>query len=138
MLSIKYITSVFAFAALASAAPTEVQTRSELATPVVTVCTGSLNPRAGCVDIPVIASSCVNFLGGNSFLNDEVSNAQIPAGITCTFFANFGCLSITDFDVALLTGGLTGNVYNLFNVPGISGPLNFNDMTSSFICSPLF
>ncbi|KAF9468209.1 hypothetical protein BDZ94DRAFT_851879 [Collybia nuda] len=131
MLSFKSIVSALAFTALVSAAPTSLEADTELANPFVTVCTGSLNPRAGCADITISTGTCVNFINGFSFLNHEVSNAQIPIGFTCTFFANFNCQSVSDFDSVFLQGG----IWNLFNVPGINGNVNFNDQTSSYQCS---
>jgi hypothetical protein len=32
---------------------------------------------------------------------------------------------------------LTQGTWNFFSVPGLSGITNFNDLTSSFSCSPL-
>ncbi|KAF9013812.1 hypothetical protein BDZ89DRAFT_1142446 [Hymenopellis radicata] len=117
----------FALAAVAAAAP--------LAPATVTVCSGSLNPPNGCVTVPVVSDSCVNLTGGLSFLNKEISNAQVPGGFVCTFFEDFGCLNggQNEHDVAVLTGGS----WAFSHVQGISGTQNFNDLTSSFSCSPV-
>ncbi|KAF8910229.1 hypothetical protein CPB85DRAFT_1305768 [Mucidula mucida] len=73
--------------------------------------------------------------GGLSFLNKEISNAQVPGGFVCTFFEDFGCLNggVNDHDVAVLTGG----AWKFFHVQGIAGTQSFNDLTSSFTCSPV-
>jgi hypothetical protein len=54
-------------------------------TPVtVTVCTGG--PGVGCASIPTVSDSCVNLVGGLSFLNKEITTATVPGGFVCTFF----------------------------------------------------
>ncbi|KAJ6470436.1 hypothetical protein C8R45DRAFT_875215, partial [Mycena sanguinolenta] len=105
------------------------------ASATIEVCTGSLNPASGCVTVPVVSDSCVNLTGGLSFLNKEISSALIPNGFICTDFA---CISsgtgnsATNSEVVL-----QGGSWNFFSVPGLSGTENFNDLTSSFTCSPL-
>ncbi|KIK69029.1 hypothetical protein GYMLUDRAFT_80405 [Collybiopsis luxurians FD-317 M1] len=122
----KYTLIAFAFAAAASAAP--------LAPATITVCTGSLNPPAGCVTIPVVSDACTDFTGGLSFLNEEVGSVQVPDGFVCSFYEEFGCLAGAHaLDVVVLTGGS----WNMFDVPGENGPQNFNDLASSFTCSPV-
>ncbi|KAF9468210.1 hypothetical protein BDZ94DRAFT_1304921 [Collybia nuda] len=134
MLSLKAIFSVLAFSALASAAPTELQIKSQFISPLVTVCIGSLDPRDRCIDIAITSTGCINFIGGFSGLNDEVSNGQVPLGFVCTFFANFGCLSLQDDDALVLPGGK----YSFFKgAPGPDGTFDFNDMISSISCSPV-
>ncbi|KAJ6622976.1 hypothetical protein B0H10DRAFT_1944280 [Mycena sp. CBHHK59/15] len=93
------------------------------------------SPPSGCVIIPVVSDTCINFTGGLSFLNKEVSNVQVPGGFVCTFFEDFGCLNggVNGHDVAVLTGG----TWDMFRVQGISGTQNFNDLTSSISCSPV-
>ncbi|KAJ7122162.1 hypothetical protein C8R44DRAFT_876471 [Mycena epipterygia] len=132
MFSAKFVLAALAFVALSSAAPVG---PTPLLAPTITVCTGSISPRNGCVDIPVVSESCINFTGGLTFLNKEVSHAQVPGGFVCTFFEDFGCINGGDNvdDVAVLTGG----TYTMFNVQGINGAQNFNDLTSSISCSPL-
>ncbi|KAF9463383.1 hypothetical protein BDZ94DRAFT_1308895 [Collybia nuda] len=134
MFSLKSITSILALATLISAAPTNLNTDVQLIPPFATFCTGSISPRSGCADIPVVADTCVSFTGGLTFLNDEVSSGQIPVGFACTVFDGFGCFSSTGSDTVFLQGG----TYSFFNVPGVSGPVNFNDKASSFSCSPIF
>ncbi|KIK54477.1 hypothetical protein GYMLUDRAFT_63085 [Collybiopsis luxurians FD-317 M1] len=122
----KHILIAFAFAAVASAAP--------LIPATVTACTGSINPPNGCVTIPVVSDSCINFTGGLSFLNKEVSNVQVPGGFICSFYEDFGCLGDQNSDDVVV---LTGGTWSMFNVQGVKGPLNFNDLASSFTCSPI-
>ncbi|KAF8981150.1 hypothetical protein BDQ17DRAFT_1263243, partial [Cyathus striatus] len=98
--------------------------------PTVEVCTGSINPQNGCVTIPVVSEQCVDFTGGLTFLDKQVSNAEIPDGFVCVAT---DCKSVTQGDSVVLNGG----TWNFFNVPGANGQTNFNDMTSSFICSAL-
>ncbi|KAF7340870.1 hypothetical protein MSAN_02116500 [Mycena sanguinolenta] len=112
--------------------------RSADASPSVEVCTGSLSPANGCVTIPVVSDECVDLNGGLSFLNKEISNALVPDGFICTFFEDFGCIasgtgnSGSDSEVIL-----QGGSWDFFEVPGLSGTEDFNDLTSSFTCSPL-
>ncbi|KAJ7476003.1 hypothetical protein FB451DRAFT_1557824 [Mycena latifolia] len=149
MFSAKIILTALAFVAVSSATPaltaavvataavmpTAAAMPTPLAAPTITTCSGSLNPPNGCVTIPVVSDQCINFTGGLSFLNKEVSNAEVPAGFVCTFFEDFGCLNggVNDHDVAILTGG----TWDMFNVHGIASNQNFNDLTSSISCSPV-
>ncbi|KAJ7762891.1 hypothetical protein B0H16DRAFT_1528077 [Mycena metata] len=128
MLSTKAILIAFTLVAVSSAAPAK---PAPLASPTITVCT-EVNPTNGCVTLPVVSDSCINLTGGLSFLNKAISDATVPDGFICTFFQDFGCLS-TGGDVAVLQSG----TYNMFDVVGISGTENFNDLTSSHTCSPL-
>ncbi|KAJ6548908.1 hypothetical protein B0H19DRAFT_1074768 [Mycena capillaripes] len=104
----------------------------------VEVCSGSVNPANGCVTVPVVSDSCNDLTGGLSFLNKEISWAVVPGGFICTFFQDFGCIATgtgnapTDSSVVLQQG-----TWDMFSVPGLSGTTNFNDLTSSFSCSPL-
>ncbi|KAJ7204900.1 hypothetical protein C8J57DRAFT_1259117 [Mycena rebaudengoi] len=95
-----------------------------------TVCSGSLSPRNGCVDILIDSDQCHNLIGGLFFLNDEISNALVPPGFVCTFFDAFGCISNTNTDVVL-----QGGTWDFSHVPGIAGTVNFNDRASSLTCS---
>ncbi|KAJ7611187.1 hypothetical protein FB45DRAFT_320301 [Roridomyces roridus] len=126
------------FVAVASAAPSNME-RSTAATTTVTVCTGALNPPAGCVAIPLVSGSCIDLSqGGLNFLNKEISSASVPGGFICTFFENAGCIasgtgnSNQNSEVVLTQGS-----WNLAAAPGLSGTENFNDLTSSITCSPL-
>ncbi|KAJ7279384.1 hypothetical protein C8J57DRAFT_1464810 [Mycena rebaudengoi] len=122
--------SLILFASIAAASALAVGPTPDVGS-TLTVCSGSLNPRNGCVDIPINSDDCHSLTGGLSFLNDEISNALVPAGFVCTFFDAAGCISNTDTDVVFLQGG----AWDFFHVPGISGTVNFNDRPSSFTCS---
>ncbi|KAJ7766273.1 hypothetical protein B0H14DRAFT_2402988 [Mycena olivaceomarginata] len=106
-------------------------------TPVtVIICSGGVG--AGCAFVPTMSDTCINLTGGLSFLNKEISTAIVPGGFICTFFQDFGCTASgvvnagTDSQVFLGAG-----TWNFFAVPGLSGTTNFNDLTSSFTCSPI-
>ncbi|KAF7341273.1 hypothetical protein MVEN_01863300 [Mycena venus] len=131
MLSAKLILTVLAFIAISSAAPSPEAGLAPRVSAAITVCTGSLNPSQGCLEIPVVSDACINFIGGLTFFNKEVSSSKIPGGFVCTFFEDFGCS--TDDGVALLTGGS----WNMEEVEGLAGIENFNDLTSSISCSPV-
>ncbi|KAJ7585986.1 hypothetical protein C8J56DRAFT_1049717 [Mycena floridula] len=137
MLSAKFILAAFSTFVAVSAAPgaEALGLRSEQASATITVCSGSISPAQGCVTVPVVSDSCINLTGGLTFLNKEISSASVPAGFVCTFFEDFGCLNggVNHHDVAVLTGG----TWNLAKVQGIAGTQNFNDLTSSFSCSPV-
>ncbi|KAJ7491351.1 hypothetical protein B0H11DRAFT_1719005 [Mycena galericulata] len=102
----------------------------------VQVCSGFA--PTGCVTVPVVSDSCVDLTGGLSFLDEEISGAVVPDGFVCTFFQDFGCISSgkvnagTDSEVVL-----QGGTWDFFSVPGLSGTTDFNDLTSSFSCSPV-
>ncbi|KAJ7110407.1 hypothetical protein C8R44DRAFT_883564 [Mycena epipterygia] len=128
--------ALVALVSLASATP--VQQPGIDASVTVEVCTGAVNPPSGCVNVPVVSDSCVNLTGGLTFLNKEISSAVVSGGFICTFFQDFGCISSgtgnnpTDSEVDLQEGQ-----WNFAAVPGHAGTVNFNDLTSSFSCSPL-
>ncbi|KAJ3717217.1 hypothetical protein DFJ43DRAFT_1099954 [Lentinula guzmanii] len=105
----------------------------QLAPATITACSGSLNPPNGCVTIPVVSDECMNLTGGLSFLNKEISNVVVPDGFVCSFFSDFGCLGEQNIDEVVLTGGN----WDMSDVPGIASTVNFNDLTSSFSCSPI-
>ncbi|KAJ6540511.1 hypothetical protein B0H19DRAFT_1313190 [Mycena capillaripes] len=125
--------AVLALFSVASAAPAKPIAD---ASPTITVCSGG--PGVGCVTVPVISASCINLTGGLSFLDKEITTAVVPGGFICTFFQDFGCIATgtgnaaSDSEVVLQEG-----TWNFFSVPGLSGTTNFNDLTSSFTCSPL-
>ncbi|KAJ7438019.1 hypothetical protein B0H11DRAFT_2106036, partial [Mycena galericulata] len=102
----------------------------------VEVCSGT--PPVGCVTVPVVSDDCVNLTGGLSFLDGEISGAVVPDGFVCTFFQDFGCTASgtgnagTNSEVVL-----QGGTWNMAKVPGLSGTEDFNDLTSSFVCSPV-
>ncbi|KAJ3897998.1 hypothetical protein F5879DRAFT_813243, partial [Lentinula edodes] len=87
-----------------------------------------------CVTIPVVSDVCTDLTGGLSFLNQEISVIVVPDGFVCSFYEEFGCLGSQNAqNVVVLTGG----TWNMFSVPGITGTQDFNDLTSSFSCSPI-
>ncbi|KAJ7585982.1 hypothetical protein C8J56DRAFT_112857 [Mycena floridula] len=135
MLSAKFILAAFSTFVAVPAAPgaEALGVRSEQNVPTMTVCSGSINPRLGCVDIVVASDNCINLTGGLTFLNKEISSASVPAGFACTLFEDFFCHNggVIHHDVAVLTGG----TWNLTNVQGIAGTQNFNDLTTSLSCS---
>ncbi|THU76387.1 hypothetical protein K435DRAFT_688774, partial [Dendrothele bispora CBS 962.96] len=105
------------------------------ASPTATFCSGQVG-TSDCVAIPVVSDECINFTGGLTILNKEISWAVIPDGFVCTLFAQFGCStarSSNSQDEISLVGG----THDILNVPGIAGPTNFNDMPSSVSCSPV-
>ncbi|KAF7360620.1 hypothetical protein MVEN_00793700 [Mycena venus] len=118
---------------LAVAAPAKPSTDASV---TVEVCT-SPGPT-GCINLPVVSDSCINFTGGLSFLNKEITVAIVPGGFICTFFQDFGCTATgvsnagTDSEVALVQG-----TWDMRSVPGLSGTTSFDDLTSSISCSPL-
>ncbi|KAJ7849160.1 hypothetical protein B0H13DRAFT_2361477 [Mycena leptocephala] len=65
----------------------------KLAAPTIELCTDESGPPNGCVTIPVVSDSCTSFTGGLSFLDKEVSWAQVLTGFICTFFEDSGCLN---------------------------------------------
>ncbi|THU83846.1 hypothetical protein K435DRAFT_765611 [Dendrothele bispora CBS 962.96] len=109
----------------------------ENASPTITLCTAA--QFAGiCVRPAVVSESCTNLVGGLTTLNEEVSSIVVPAGFICTFFDAFGCTTSDPANSDQDEVGLVGGSYpSLKSVSGINGPLNFDDKTSSFICSPL-
>ncbi|KAJ7689415.1 hypothetical protein B0H17DRAFT_1066519 [Mycena rosella] len=128
----KAILAALAFAAVSTATPV---VPAPLTPATITVCSGTINPPNGCLTVSVVSDSCINLTGGLSFLNKEISWAQVPNGFVCTFYQDFGCLNegVNGHDVAILTGGTT----NLANAHGIATSQNFNDQTSSITCSPI-
>ncbi|KAJ7491413.1 hypothetical protein B0H11DRAFT_2008975 [Mycena galericulata] len=129
-------TTVVALVSFGSASPTNVQNRAADESASVEVCSGA--PPNGCVTVPVVSDDCVNLTGGLSFLDGEISWAVVPDGFVCTFFQDFGCTASgtgnagTNSEVVL-----QGGTWDFFNVPGLSGTEDFNDLTSSFVCSPV-
>ncbi|TFK35308.1 hypothetical protein BDQ12DRAFT_726059 [Crucibulum laeve] len=117
MLSSKIVLAALSLYSIASAAPAALEPK---ASATVTVCTGSIDPPAGCVIVAVAPDSCVRFSGGLSAWNKAVSNAQIPGGFVCTFIHNNG-------STELFLGAGTWDLL----------ALGFNDLTSSFTCSPV-
>ncbi|KDR67744.1 hypothetical protein GALMADRAFT_283461 [Galerina marginata CBS 339.88] len=131
----KFATALIALAMAVAASATPInaiEARDAEISPTVLVCTGGI--PVGCVTIPVVANTCVNFNGGLTFLNKEVSAVQVPNGYVCTFFDNFGCLAPQGGGDIVLQGGVT----NLSAASGTAATVNFNDIPSSFSCSPVF
>ncbi|KAJ7272375.1 hypothetical protein C8J57DRAFT_1599579 [Mycena rebaudengoi] len=122
--------SLIFFASIAAASALAVGPTPDIVW-TLTACSGSLNPRNGCVDIIINSDVCHSLTGGLSFLNNQISNAFVPAPFVCTFFDALGCISNTDTDVVFLQGG----TWDFSHVPGIAGTVNFNDRPSSFTCS---
>ncbi|KIM36025.1 hypothetical protein M413DRAFT_449467 [Hebeloma cylindrosporum] len=123
--------TVIATASAVVAIPVEQAKRGTEIAPTVQVCSGAVG-ASGCISIPVVSDACINFIGGHTFLNKEVSAVVVPGGFVCTFSADFGC------DIA--QGGgvvLTSGTWSMAKVPGTAGFVNFNDQASSFTCSPL-
>ncbi|KAJ6603456.1 hypothetical protein DFH09DRAFT_1068614 [Mycena vulgaris] len=75
--------------------------------------------------IPALSNNCANLTGGFTFLNKEISSAEVPSGIVCTFFQDFGCASgpgddPNDGKIVLWEG--------TWNIPVKNGAVNFNDL----------
>ncbi|KAJ3838763.1 hypothetical protein F5878DRAFT_709928 [Lentinula raphanica] len=130
MISTRIIAAVFA-------AFVGVQTVSAaaLAPATINVCSGAGSPPVGCLTIPVVSDDCTNLVGGLSFLNKEVTVVEVPDGFVCTFYEAFGCFGTQGSQDAVV---LTSGTWDMSFVPGIAAAQqDFNDMTSSFTCSPL-
>ncbi|KJA28545.1 hypothetical protein HYPSUDRAFT_33970 [Hypholoma sublateritium FD-334 SS-4] len=134
-LSSTYIVSALAMLCLAQtvSCAAVIKARGTDASVNVEVCTGPVG--TGCVSIPVGSDDCNDLDGGLVFLNKEITSAVIPGGLVCTFFESFGCISQQGGgDDVVLTAG----TWDFFEVPGTSSAsVDFNDLTSSFSCSPL-
>ncbi|KAJ7611198.1 hypothetical protein FB45DRAFT_941252 [Roridomyces roridus] len=137
MFNSKALLAITLVALISTVSASPMQQRSAKATTTVTVCTDA-NAVSGCVGIPVVSDDCVNLTGGLSFLNQEISAAIVPGGFVCTFFEDAACIasgtgnSNQNSEVVLTQG-----TWVFSSVPGLSGTENFNDLTSSFVCSPL-
>ncbi|KAJ7431188.1 hypothetical protein B0H11DRAFT_2210464 [Mycena galericulata] len=134
--------TLVALFSVASAVPANLKKRGTDESASVVVCS---SPSTGCVAVPVVSDDCVNLTGGLSFLNDEITTTEVPGGFVCTFFQAFGCTTGTG-NPGICTAAGTGNVgqvvlqggtWNMSVAPGLSGPVDFNDLTSSFSCSPV-
>ncbi|KIM36010.1 hypothetical protein M413DRAFT_428109 [Hebeloma cylindrosporum] len=125
------ILTALIIASVVRAAPVEQMKRATEASVTIQICTGNVG-AAGCVTIPVVSDTCINFTGGLTFLNKEVSGAVIPGGFICTFAADFGCDVPQGGGVTLTSGS-----WSMFSVPGTAGLIDFNDQASSFTCSPV-
>ncbi|PPQ97340.1 hypothetical protein CVT26_006574 [Gymnopilus dilepis] len=109
-----------------------IEARKSDLSPSAQVCTGSAT--TGCITVTISSDSCINFTGGLSFLNKEVSTAVIPDGFVCTFFEQFGCESAQGGEDTVV---LQGGTWDFFEVPGVASTVDFNDLSSSFQCSPV-
>ncbi|KAF9441579.1 hypothetical protein P691DRAFT_791116 [Macrolepiota fuliginosa MF-IS2] len=130
-----FVTTALVVSGVALAAPrsTNLEARAEQASPNIQVCTGAVG--VGCITIPISSPSCISFTQGLSFLNKEVSSAVVPGGFVCTFFEQSGCLSAQGgADAVVLQGGSWNFITG---VSGTASTVNFNDLSSSFICSPV-
>ncbi|KAJ3566281.1 hypothetical protein NP233_g7098 [Leucocoprinus birnbaumii] len=133
-----FITTGLVLAGAASAMPAShaVEERAAEAGVNIQLCL-SVN-FGNCITVPAVTGSCVNLVGGLAGWNDDVSGVQIPLGFVCTFYDNFSCLSSgasDNGDSVTLQGG---NWPSFFSVPGDNGVnVNWNDRTSSFLCTPL-
>ncbi|KAK7436430.1 hypothetical protein VKT23_019142 [Stygiomarasmius scandens] len=114
----------------------DLDARSADASPTITLCTAGLTTGA-CYQLPVVSDQCVSLTGGLTILNKEISSAIIPNGFLCTLFASFGCATANAANSHDEIGLVGGSYPNFFVLTGISGTQDFNDMTSSFSCSPL-
>ncbi|KIJ31878.1 hypothetical protein M422DRAFT_36070 [Sphaerobolus stellatus SS14] len=118
--------------------PTADQRRNFDVPAITTICTGNVSPPEGCVGVPVIADSCVDFVGGLTVFNKAVSGIQSPNGFVCTFFVNFGCDSTSPTEEVIITAAPAINLGTTPVSNGLGQLVNFNDQASSFSCSPVF
>ncbi|KAJ7860767.1 hypothetical protein B0H13DRAFT_1900867 [Mycena leptocephala] len=89
-------------------------------------------PPNNCFDISFDTGNCVPLLGNLGFLDKQLSWVQVPDGFICTLFQDSGCIDGGKNEEVVLQDGTR----DLTNAPGLTGPTNFNDLTSSFSCSP--
>ncbi|KAF8155396.1 hypothetical protein B0H34DRAFT_808529 [Crassisporium funariophilum] len=72
--------SMLALLAVVSAAPAELRARltTPISTisPVITLCTGLPVPAQGCANLAIISDACVNFTGGKSVLNHNLTGLK--------------------------------------------------------------
>ncbi|KAK7435118.1 hypothetical protein VKT23_019811 [Stygiomarasmius scandens] len=136
-----FTTAIFSGGAAASPAPVhpfvaDLGTRASAAAPNITLCSAP-EFNGICLFPSVVSDACVDLTGGMAVLNKELSSARIPAGFVCTFFTQSGCTTITTAD-SRDELGLAGGSYPAFSMAiGIAGPQNFEDIPSSYSCSPL-
>ncbi|KAJ7122190.1 hypothetical protein C8R44DRAFT_919365 [Mycena epipterygia] len=125
MLCSKLILATLAFVDVSFAAP------SGPTVITIELCSGALG--YGCVTIPVPSDTCINFTGGLSFYNKEMTTVVVPSGFVCTLCQAFGCVNDGQdgHDVVILPAG----TWNMCYVQGINGAHNFKDLTSSISCS---
>ncbi|KAK7435113.1 hypothetical protein VKT23_019806 [Stygiomarasmius scandens] len=114
----------------------ELGARAPAASPTITLCT-AVNFGGTCIQLPVVSDSCTNFTGGLTVLNKELSSAVIPGGFICTLFTDFGCSTASSQDSRDEAALVGGSYPNFSQLNGIAGIQNFNDVPSSFSCSPL-
>ncbi|KAF8995921.1 hypothetical protein BDQ17DRAFT_1365066 [Cyathus striatus] len=58
-----------------------------------------------CVQVPMLSDvCCLSLVGGFVTLNKQISSVKVPGGVECTFFENFGCLSVVKNDTRVITG----------------------------------
>ncbi|KAJ7195247.1 hypothetical protein GGX14DRAFT_404162 [Mycena pura] len=105
---------------------------------IIEACTGRIDPPEGCVNIPVVADTCVSFTGGLTFLDNAITVVRVPDGFICSFFDKSNCASNGEVTNPSDTVFLQGGVTDLEIVQGLGGPENFRDLASSFGCSPIY
>ncbi|KAK7435116.1 hypothetical protein VKT23_019809 [Stygiomarasmius scandens] len=136
------VTLTAALSVVASPAPihaveaVELGARAPTASPTVTLCT-AVNFGGICIQLPIVSDSCTSFTGGLTILNKELSSAIIPGGFICTLFAQSGCTTASSQDSRDEVALVGGSYPNFSVLNGIAGLQNFNDVPSSFVCSPL-
>ncbi|KAJ7843380.1 hypothetical protein B0H13DRAFT_1909411 [Mycena leptocephala] len=135
MFPAKLILTVLAFTAVSSAAPPPAVKPTPLEPLTIEVCLDSdaSGPPNNCFDISFDTDNCVPLLGNLGFLNKQLSWVQVPNGFICTLFRDSGCIGEGINENMVLQSG----TWDLTNVPGHAGSISFNDLTSSFSCSPL-
>ncbi|KAJ6546721.1 hypothetical protein DFH09DRAFT_1320889 [Mycena vulgaris] len=64
-----------------------------------------------------------------------ITGVQIPIGFVCSFFEDFECAD--DGSNGHDRADILPGTWNMFDVEGVSGTENFNDLTSSISCSAI-
>ncbi|KAJ7866524.1 hypothetical protein B0H13DRAFT_2352474 [Mycena leptocephala] len=132
MFPAKLILTVLAFTAMSSAAPPPRSSPPRCIDYPEALYHAS-GPPNNCFDISFDTDNCVPLLGNLGFLNKQLSWVQVPNGFICTLFQDSGCIGEGINENVVLQSG----TWDLTNVPGHAGSISFNDLTSSFSCSPL-
>ncbi|PPR06447.1 hypothetical protein CVT26_006461 [Gymnopilus dilepis] len=99
----------------------------------LTLCSAQ-NLNGTCVEVSLAAVQCINIYALPALFND-LSSLAVPFGFICTLFAGKDCIRMnsTSRDIVGISGGIWPS---LTAVEGVDGPQNFDDLTSSLICSP--
>ncbi|KAJ7602766.1 hypothetical protein FB45DRAFT_965014 [Roridomyces roridus] len=100
--------------------------------PTLQLCIGTAVLPDQCFNFPVQSTSCVDFIGGLTGLDKQVTTADVPEYFECALFKNFACLNngTIDSDEVILPAGM----WNLSQVMGEAGSPCFANVTSSFNC----